>query len=91
MNQKCNLQSCTLKATCKRFDVAGTITPIMPFLPEGVIPAENEEYTGPLNGCSDYWPVTTGQEWFENNVKKTPKAPAGPEDLGILPNQLSLF
>jgi hypothetical protein len=108
---KCNLTRCTLRESCQRYDEAGTIEPIMPFLPNGLFNSpsidENQEaeilkndfdaitYTGPVNGCADYWPVNTGMEWFETAFKKTPVAPvesiALTEDPELPPNQLRLF
>ena len=69
---KCNLTSCTLRESCQRFDEAGTISPILPFMPEGATPPPGEVYTGPLNGCVDFWPVGTESEWFETETHKTP-------------------
>jgi hypothetical protein len=108
---KCNLTRCTLRESCQRFDEAGTIAPIMPFLPSGLFNSpsidENPDpkiikndfdainYDGPVNGCADYWPQTTGFEWFAEEVTKTPisttEAVVLTEDPELPPNQLRLF
>jgi len=85
---KCNLTRCALRQNCQRFHVDGTIEPIMPFLPDGlfkspsldenpnaVIPKtefDSITYTGPVNGCADYWPVGKDTEYFKEKITKTP-------------------
>ena len=63
---QCNLTSCTLRDQCQRFHQDGSHSPILPFMPEGVIPEPNQPYTGPVNGCEDFWPTGTGVEYFSN-------------------------
>jgi hypothetical protein len=85
---KCNQIRCTLRQNCQRFSLDGSFEPIMPFLPAGLFNSpsidQNPEaeaaksefdgltYTGPVNGCEDYWPVVAGVEWFEKRFTKTP-------------------
>jgi hypothetical protein len=87
---KCNLTTCTLRNNCQRYDAAGSHTPIMPFMPEGVVPEPNKPYTGPLNGCEDYWPVGTGTEFFEGKATKTPMPKVSISDQDLLHKQLIL-
>ena len=84
----CKQSRCTLWDKCQRYSVAGSIEPIMPFLPDGLFHSPSidqnpeavvarsefdaQNYIGAVNGCADYWPVGTGTEFFLENFKKTP-------------------
>jgi hypothetical protein len=88
---KCNLTTCTLRMQCQRYDAAGSHTPIMPFMPEGVVPEFGQPYTGPLNGCEDYWPVGTGTEFFEGKATKTPKVETLISFPDVITNPIAIF
>ena len=68
MKPNCNQIRCAFRENCRRFNLNGSDTPILMFLPDGII----GDHSGELDGCSDFWPKIPVDKRMDNEFKNTP-------------------
>jgi hypothetical protein len=63
----CNQIRCAFRENCQRYNPEGNDTPILMFLPDGVV----GDHLGELDGCTDFWPkkeFSTTEKKIKTNV-----------------------
>lgn len=66
MKQNCNQIRCAFRENCQRFNPEGSETPILMFLPDGVV----GDHSGELDGCTDFWPFSTHKKQVLSTEKQ---------------------
>lgn len=68
MKPNCNQIRCAFRENCQRYNPEGNDTPILMFLPDGVV----GDHLGELDGCTDYVSKIDGGKQIEKKSKETP-------------------